>query len=68
MASLISWSMCLDWVDRILMFWSWMHQSVSVKIETVHLNGQATMEMIETLVTMASKLPDEVTHLKIYYF
>jgi hypothetical protein len=31
------------------------------------LNGQATIEITETLVAMVSKLSDEVAHLKIDY-
>jgi hypothetical protein len=40
-------------------------EALSVQIETVRLNGQATMETIETLVAMVSKLSREVAHLKI---
>jgi hypothetical protein len=35
-------------------------EALSDQIETVRLNGQATMEMIEMLVAMVSKLSDEV--------
>jgi hypothetical protein len=38
--------------------------SVSAQLEAVRLNGQCTIQPVESLVDMVSKLPKEVAHLK----
>jgi hypothetical protein len=38
--------------------------SISAQIETVCLNGQSTVQVLESLLVMVSKLTEEVTHLK----